>query len=245
MREPDDLDIESKLWVGTWWISYWISGLFTFLLGIFVILFVPEKLKTRDRQKDDYKVKPEKKQSNSPRSSDRLLSLRQSRSDYQVYLSKSQQSTRTQPSYGSALKVCRSESHATAVSGRLNTLQTLLIIIQYKLYCIINYYQILIYYNFAFFILLYIFVAFFHFLLSISGTSYQEIFDNPSDLGEGHDWSDILPSYKKLLSNNVFLSIMGTTICDMAYISVVSMYGLIYLSEIYNISQDTASMIFR
>ena len=38
---------------------------------------------------------------------------------------------------------------------------------------------------------------------------------------------------------------MGTTICDMAYISVVSMYGLIYLSEIYNISQDTASMIFR
>jgi len=192
MREPDDLDIESKLWVGTWWISYWISGLFTFLLGIFVILFVPEKLKTRDRQKDDYKVKPEKKQSNSPRSSDRLLSLRQSRSDYQVYLSKSQHSTRTQPSYGSALKVCRSESHATAVSG----------------------------------------------------TSYQEIFDNPSDLGEGHDWSDILPSYKKLLSNNVFLSIMGTTICDMAYISVVSMYGLIYLSEIYNISQDTASMIF-
>ena len=125
MREPEDLDIESKLWVGTWWISYWISGLFTFLLGIFVILFVPEKLKTRDRQKDDYKVKSEIKQSNSPRSSDRLLSLRQSRSDYQVYLSKSQQSTKTQASYGSALKVCRSESHATAVSGMVNTLRTL------------------------------------------------------------------------------------------------------------------------
>ena len=84
MGEPEDLDIESKLWVGTWWISYWISGLFTFLLGIFVILFVPEKLKTRDRNMDDVVVR----KSNSPRSSDRLLTLRQSRSE--VYLSKSQ-----------------------------------------------------------------------------------------------------------------------------------------------------------
>jgi len=175
---PDDISIDSKLWVGTWWIGYWISGLVTFSLGIFIMLFVPEKLKTRNRLKDDIIVKTQS-------SSSKHFLPRQSRSDI---FGASTSSTRSL----NHARQSRSYSHGTAVSG----------------------------------------------------TSYIEVFDNPENLGQGHDWADLFGTYKRLVSNFVFVGIAFACTFDMGFVSVISMYGLIYLSEIYNIPQDTASLIF-
>lgn len=178
---PDHVTIDSKLWVGTWWFCYWISGIVCFSLGIFVLLFVPEKLKTRDRTKDDVIVKVSK----NPSVTFQNAELRTSRSEtYGQNLSLEKSGSKGRPS--------RSYSHSTAISG----------------------------------------------------ISYQDVFDNPPDLGEGHDWSDFFVSMKRLFSNYTFLGVVLGCTFDMGFVSVISMYGLIYLSEIYNIPQDTASLIF-
>jgi len=179
--------MDSKLWVGSWWLGYWISGFFIFLLGIFILLFVPEKLKTRDRTKDDLVVRAPCGRSRSSLEIYSAGHRLNSRADlYPPNVGASHTSTRSDP-------IKSDTSHATAISG----------------------------------------------------LSYQEVFDNPGNMGEGHDWSDLISSYKRLLSNRVFLAVCAGTAVDMAFVSIVSMYGLIYLSEIYNIPQDISSLIFR
>ena len=41
---PTDIDTQSKLWVGNWWVAYLAGAVWCLLLGIIVILFVPEDL---------------------------------------------------------------------------------------------------------------------------------------------------------------------------------------------------------
>jgi len=186
LDQPEDITMDSKLWVGSWWLGYWISGFFIFLLGIFILLFVPEKLKTRDRTKDDLVVRAPCGRSRSSLEIYSAGHRLNSRADlYPPNAGASHTSTRSDP-------IKSDTSHATAISG----------------------------------------------------LSYQEVFDNPGNMGEGHDWSDLISSYKRLLSNRVFLAVCAGTAVDMAFVSIVSMYGLIYLSEIYNIPQDISSLIF-
>lgn len=169
--------------------------MFIFSLGIFILLFVPEKLKTRDRSKDDLIIKSRIGTRSSMEAQSHYGAVpRHSRSD--IYIPRtSDNSGFLEVNHQSPVKSIKSstQSQTTAVSG----------------------------------------------------LSYQEVLDNPPNLGEGHDWSDLFSSYKKLLSNRVFLGVVGASAADMAFVSVISMYGLIYLSEIYNIPQDVSSLIFR
>ena len=96
--------------------------------------------------------------------------------------------------------------------------------------------------------------------------------------GEGHDWSDLIPSYRnffnflvnalsifckfythrieynfknfeknarKILRNISFLGMTGAATADMAFVSIISMYGIQYLSEVYHITHANSSIIFR
>ena len=44
LSPPGELSTDSKLWVGTWWLSYWIVSCMLFLLGSFILCCVPETL---------------------------------------------------------------------------------------------------------------------------------------------------------------------------------------------------------
>ena len=63
--------------------------------------------------------------------------------------------------------------------------------------------------------------------------------------GEGYDWSDLLPSYKKILSNVAYVAMTGVLTSNLGFVSVISIYGIQYLSEVYNMSIPTASFTFR
>lgn len=63
--------------------------------------------------------------------------------------------------------------------------------------------------------------------------------------GEGYDWSDLLPTYRKILSNVSYVSMTGVLTTNMGTVSVIAIYGIQYLSEVYNMSIPTSSFTFR
>ena len=44
LEPPGELSTDSKLWVGTWWLPYWIVSGMLLLTGAFIICCVPETL---------------------------------------------------------------------------------------------------------------------------------------------------------------------------------------------------------
>ena len=46
LEPPGDIDPSSKLWVGTWWLAYWIVSVAVFILGVFIAFSLPETLVT-------------------------------------------------------------------------------------------------------------------------------------------------------------------------------------------------------
>lgn len=160
---PGELSTSSKLWVGTWWLPYWIVSAMSFLLGSFIIVFVPETLK----------------------------------SSYGVQQLEETISNRTESTSMSASQ----SFHSQTSSYRSQT-------------------------------------------PSISRKAFRDSQRNIVIKGEGHDWSDLIPSYKKLLSNYAFLGMTGSCTADMAFVSIISIYGIQYLAEVYNISISGASIIF-
>ena len=44
LSPPGELSTDSKLWVGTWWLPYWIVSGVLFIIGSFIVCFVPETL---------------------------------------------------------------------------------------------------------------------------------------------------------------------------------------------------------
>ena len=63
--------------------------------------------------------------------------------------------------------------------------------------------------------------------------------------GEGYDWAELLPTYKKILSNVAYVSMTGVLTTNMGTVSVIAIYGIQYLSEVYNMSIPTSSFTFR
>ena len=63
--------------------------------------------------------------------------------------------------------------------------------------------------------------------------------------GEGRDWSDLLPSYRKIIKNISFLGLTGACTSSMAFTSIISMYGIQYLTEVYHLPHSTSTVIFR
>ena len=46
LEAPNNIDPSSKLWVGNWWLPFWIVSCFVFVLAIVVFAVVPEHLAT-------------------------------------------------------------------------------------------------------------------------------------------------------------------------------------------------------
>ena len=63
--------------------------------------------------------------------------------------------------------------------------------------------------------------------------------------GEGYDWSDLRSSYTRILSNFAYVSMTGVLTTNLGTVAVISIYGIQYLSEVYNMSITSASFIFR
>ena len=42
LSPPGELSTDSKLWVGTWWLPYWIVSGLLFIIGLFIVCCVPE-----------------------------------------------------------------------------------------------------------------------------------------------------------------------------------------------------------
>ena len=63
--------------------------------------------------------------------------------------------------------------------------------------------------------------------------------------GEGRDWSDLLSSYRKILKNISFLGVTGACTSSMAFTSIISMYGIQYLTEVYHVPHANSTVIFR
>ena len=63
--------------------------------------------------------------------------------------------------------------------------------------------------------------------------------------GEGYDWSDLLASYKRILSNIAYVTMTGVLTTNLGVVAVISIYGIQYLSEVYNMSIPSASFLFR
>ena len=63
--------------------------------------------------------------------------------------------------------------------------------------------------------------------------------------GEGYDWSDLLSSYKRILSNIAYVTMTGVLTTNLGVVAVISIYGIQYLSEVYNMSIPSASFLFR
>ena len=49
---------------------------------------------------------------------------------------------------------------------------------------------------------------------------------NPPVKGEGYDWSDLLPSYKKIMSNVAYVAMTGVLTANLGFVSVISIYGI-------------------
>ena len=80
---------------------------------------------------------------------------------------------------------------------------------------------------------------------SINRKTYRDSQRNIYVSGEGHDWSDLIPSYKKLFTNFAFLGLTGSCTADMGFVSIIGIYGIQFLAEVYNFSISGASIIFR
>ena len=80
---------------------------------------------------------------------------------------------------------------------------------------------------------------------SISRKTFRDSQRNIYVSGEGHDWSDLIPSYKKLFTNFAFLGLTGSCTADMGFVSIIGIYGIQFLAEVYNFSISGASIIFR
>ena len=44
--------------------------------------------------------------------------------------------------------------------------------------------------------------------------------------GEGYDWSDLLPSYRRILSNVAYVAMTGVLTANLGFVSVISIYGI-------------------
>ena len=44
--------------------------------------------------------------------------------------------------------------------------------------------------------------------------------------GEGYDWSDLLPTYRKILSNVAYVAMTGVLTANLGFVSVISIYGI-------------------
>ena len=49
---------------------------------------------------------------------------------------------------------------------------------------------------------------------------------NPPVKGEGYDWSDLFPSYKKIMSNVAYVAMTGVLTANLGFVSVISIYGI-------------------
>jgi len=163
LSAPGELSINSKLWVGTWWLPYWIVSCVLFITGAFIASCVPETLV----------------------------------SSYDVHQLDETLSNRTESTCVSASQ----SFHSTAGSFRSQT-------------------------------------------PSINRKTYRDSQRNIAVHGEGHDWSDLIPSYKKLFTNFAFIGLTGSCTADMAFVSIISIYGIQFLAEVYSISISGASIIF-
>jgi len=163
LSPPGELSTDSKLWVGTWWLPYWIVSGVLFIIGSFIVCFVPETLV----------------------------------SSYQAHQLDETLSNRTESTCVSASQ----SFHSTAGSFRSQT-------------------------------------------PSISRKTFRDSQRNIYVSGEGHDWSDLIPSYKKLFTNFAFLGLTGSCTADMGFVSIIGIYGIQFLAEVYNFSISGASIIF-
>jgi hypothetical protein len=163
---PGDIDPSSKLWVGTWWLAYWIVSIAVFLLGVFISVSLPETLVTSVPD----------------------ISCNESMSS--TY--KGQDDTVSN----------RTESTMVSCSNSVSS------------------------------------------SFQISRKQFKESIKRKKVKGEGHDWSDLLPSYRKICKNLSFLGMTGACTADMAFVSIISMYGIQYLSEVYHIAHSNSSIIF-
>ena len=176
LEAPGEIDPNSKLWVGCWWLPFLIVAGIVFLLACLMATIIPEHLIT-------YYPPEAIEESN--------------RDDSDLSLVKQQQTASSD--HGS----WQTESTAVSVDSDSPTSRR-----------------------------------------SRSTRESMREFNQPVT-GEGYDWSDLLPSYKKILSNVAYVAMTGVLTANLSFVSVISIYGIQYLSEVYNMSIPTASFTFR
>lgn len=180
LTAPGHIDPNSKLWVGCWWLPFWIVSGVVFLLALVMALIVPEHLITYYPPE----VVKTSRDNEILKNSDELLS----------HLKDDQCSFKTE---STLVSITSDETQ--------NSLKT-------------------------------------HTRKRSQRESMRE--HNQPVKGEGYDWSDLLPTYRKILSNVAYVAMTGVLTANLGFVSVISIYGIQYLSEVYNMSIPTASFTF-
>lgn len=213
---PTDIDTQSKLWVGNWWVAYLAGAVWCLLLGIIVILFVPEDLVFSESCKKVFDQLSANESLNMNVSLKSVLKtpegslenglLNNLNLDRRNSLALSEPGSSRRGSVGSRKHGKRRVSFGVTLKEKPNSNRTLISRDEFK--------------------------------------TSQRSLPSLEVKGEGRDWAELVPSYKKLCANVAFIGLTIACAMDLGFTSIMSIYGIQLLSELYSISPYYSSLIF-